>query len=151
MTVQMKEIEIQNNNFAYVDELVGRLEILERELMEKISEGFDVDSIEDDDLREKLETHEGSFADDIGRYCIQLIGKREREWNKSQQDLDRQIRRLREEKEKRDEILELNLVAEMKAYFRKEKKEFDKQRERLLKMNKPTLNPITNSRQNLFN
>jgi len=79
------------------------------------------------------------------------LEKREREWNKSQQDLDRQIRRLREEKEKRDEILELNLVAEMKAYFRKEKKEFDKQRERLLKMNKPTLNPITNSRQNLFN
>jgi len=73
-----------------------------------------------------------NFADDISQYALQLIGKRDREWYKSQVELDRQVKRLREEKERADEALEMNMVHELKAYYRQQRKEFERQRMQII-------------------
>jgi len=115
------------------DSLAGRLESVEKELLDKINEMYNIESIEDDEIREKLRNQEFNFSDDISQSSAQLIGKREREWYKNQTELERQIKRLKEEKEKLDDKIEMELVQDLKNHFRKQKKEFERQREKVFK------------------
>eukprot|EP01114_Cavostelium_apophysatum_P018569 TRINITY_DN5772_c1_g1_i1.p1 TRINITY_DN5772_c1_g1~~TRINITY_DN5772_c1_g1_i1.p1 ORF type:complete len:574 (-),score=145.25 TRINITY_DN5772_c1_g1_i1:19-1740(-) len=112
-----------------------KLEGAERECIEKISEGLDQEllAMEDEELRERIEQHENTFADELSQYITNLYGKRDRERYKSQVELERQIKRMRDEKEKKDEMMEFDLIQELKAWFRKEKKESDRKRDKILK------------------
>lgn len=89
-----------------------------------------------------MELHEVTFADELGQYAAQLYGKRDRlrhkrwvigsssRWSRwlswwtqwveflwviSQNELERQIKRIREERERRDENMELDMVADFKV------------------------------------
>jgi len=112
------------------DPAESRLESVEKGLIDKIAEEYDSANqcLFEEELQEKLRTNEISFAEEISQYAASLIGKRDREWHKNQTDLDRQFKRLKEEKERLDEQIELDLVLDLKEFYKNQKKEFDKRR-----------------------
>lgn len=117
----------------------GKLEHVQREIMDKIESNFDPVSIDEEESRVKLHTSHEKFLDDIQTYAVQLVGLLNREKQKGQQDLDRQIKKMREEKQRIDERLELELVQDLKNFYRKQKKEYDRAKERIVKGNSPVV------------
>lgn len=102
-------------------------------MLEKIGEEFDKEFLQEEIIRKKLEILHNNFADEIIKFSAQLIGKRNREWFQNQLEYDRQLKRIKEEKEKLNEKIELELVNELKNHFQTQKKEFTKQKNLLIK------------------
>lgn len=56
--------------------------------------------------------------DEISQFAETLVAKRESKYYKNQIEFDKQLKRLKEEKERQDERVELELILELKDYFR---------------------------------
>jgi hypothetical protein len=113
----------------------GKLEATERTLLDKIASDYSFDSEkfnEDEEVMERLSNQEASFADDINQFTAQLLGKRDRGLNKNQIEYEKKKRRLKQEKMKMDERIELELVQELKNYFNTRLKEAQKQKQNLV-------------------
>jgi len=112
----------------------GRIESTEKNLVDKIIDEYDSNAyLDDEDLYDRLHVLEENFCEDISRYATQLVGKRNSQIHKNQLEYERQLKRLKEDKERLDETIEIEFIYELKNYYRGIKKDYDRQRISLLR------------------
>jgi hypothetical protein len=110
------------------------IEFVQNEILEKFE--CDLSSIEDVELAGELKKFfENSVVPQLDEFSKTLCDRRDEEWLKNATNFEKQLKKLHEEREKFDVVVEANLILELRNFVEKQqwKKEWENKKKMKLK------------------